>query len=84
MAYNKKNFLLRVKEINEIYKRESAKGLFNEYIFVHFIKDQYHISRSTFYDFLTIPYERELKKVNEKEAEEKRINPTLFDFNEPT
>ena len=36
MAYNRKNFLLRVKEINEIYKRETRKGLSNEYIFIHY------------------------------------------------
>ena len=78
MAYNRRNFLLRVKEVNEIYKRESKKGLFTEYIYTHFVQEQYHISRATFYNFLTIPYERELKKAEEKEAEDKRRNPTLF------
>ena len=55
MAYNRKNFLLRVKEINEIYKREAAKALPTDYIFRNFIEEQYHISRATFYNFLNIP-----------------------------
>ena len=81
MAYNRKNFLLRVKEVCEIYNRETAKGKFNEYIYSTYIAGQYHISRATFYDYLTIPYERELKKIEEKEREERRQNPTL-DFGE--
>lgn len=81
MAYNRKNFLLRVKEICEIYKRESGKGCFNEYIYLTHIKHQYHISRATFYEYLTIPYERELKKIEEREQQEQRQNPTI-DFGE--
>lgn len=77
MAYNRKNFLLRVKEICEIYKRESEKGIFTEYIYAHFVQQQYHISRSTFYEYLTIPYERELKKIEEREQQEARQYPTL-------
>ena len=78
MAYNRKNFLLRVKEINEIYKRETRKGLSNEYIFIHYVEPLYHISRATFYEYLTIPYERELKKIEERERLYKQQNPTLF------
>lgn len=70
MAYNRRNLLLKVKEVCEIYRRESGQGRSNEYIYLHFIKDRYHISRTTFYQFLTIPYERELKKVDEKLAVE--------------
>jgi hypothetical protein len=74
MAYNKNNFLLRVKEINEIYLEYSRKGCFTEYIYNTYIKDRYHISRTTFYTYLTIPYERQLKKIQEQRA----MQPTLF------
>ena len=84
MAYNRKNFLLRVKEINEIYKRESAKAVPTDYIFRNFIEEQFHISRATFYNFLNIPYERDLKDIARREAEEQRRSPTLFDFDDPT
>lgn len=79
MAYTKKYFLNRVREVNEVYVEQSKHGLCNEYIYNHFIRDHFHISRSTFYDFLTIPYASELKKIEQREAEHKRTNPELFD-----
>jgi hypothetical protein len=48
----------RIKEVNEIYKEQSGKGINNEYIYKHFIKDKYHISRTTFYSYLTVPYKK--------------------------
>lgn len=68
MAYNKNNFLQRVKEINEVYKEYASKGLFNEYIFKNYIRDRFHISRATFYNYLTIPYEKELKRIQQQKA----------------
>lgn len=68
MAYNRYNFLSRVKEVNEIYVKYSSKGVFTEYIFNTYIKDVYKISRSTFWNYLSIPYEKELKIELEKRA----------------
>ena len=68
MAYNKNNFLQRVKEINEVYKEYASKGWFNEYIFKNYIRDRFHISRATFYNYLTIPYEKELKRIQQQKA----------------
>lgn len=68
MAYNKNNYLLRVKEVNETYKEYALKGYFNEYIYANFIKDRFHISRTTFYNYLTIPYERQLKQIQKRET----------------
>jgi hypothetical protein len=48
----------RIREVNEIYKEQSEKGLSNEYIYNHFIVDRYHISRTTFYSYLTVPYKK--------------------------
>lgn len=63
MAYNRFNFLQRVKEVNEIYLEYSSKGVFNEYIYINYIKDRFHISRTTFYNYLSIPYGKELKQI---------------------
>ncbi len=78
MAYNRKNFLLRVKEINEVYKEYASKGWFNEYIFNNYIRDRFHISRATFYNYLAIPYSRLLLDVERMEQRRKKMEPTLF------
>lgn len=78
MAYTKKYYLNRVREVNEVYVEQSRHGLSNEYIYRNFIRYRFNISRSTFYNFLTIPYASELRKIEEREKENKRRYPTLF------
>lgn len=78
MAYSRKNFLLRVKDVNEIYIEQSRQGLCNEYIYVRFIRNRFHISRTTFYQYLTIPYAAELKKIEQREARLKCMEQLLF------
>ena len=68
MAFSRKNFLLRVKEVNELYKEKQRIGLSTEYIYRTFIEPQYHISRSTLYDWLAIPYEKQLREIAEADA----------------
>ena len=78
MAFSRKNLLLRVKEVNEMYKEKAKIGLSTEYIYRNFIEPVFHISRSTLYEYLAIPYERQLKEIEAREVEAKRIQPTLF------
>ena len=78
MAFSRKNLLLRVKEINELYLEKAKIGLSTEFIYRTFIKPRYHISRSTLYEYLTIPYERQLREIAQREGAEKAQNPTLF------
>ncbi len=63
MAYRKENYLNRVKKVNEVYIPLAKKGIPNETIFKKHIQQQFDISRSTFYEYLTIPYETELAKI---------------------
>ncbi len=70
MGYNRKYFLVRVKRVNELYKELSAKGITNEFIYKHHICDQFNISRSTFYDYLTIPYEKQMKEIERVEQQQ--------------
>lgn len=79
MGYTKKYFLQRVREVNEVYLEHNRRGVSNEYIYENYIKHRFHISRSTFYDYLTIPYVDEMRKMVAREAAKKRQNPTLFD-----
>lgn len=83
MAYTRRYLLKRIKEVNEIYLRESQRGVNNEFIYAHHIRDRFHISRSTFYEYLTVPYERQLRELDEREAREQAQNPKLpFDETE--
>ncbi|MBP1631199.1 MAG: hypothetical protein H6Q15_2092 [Bacteroidetes bacterium] len=67
MGYTRKYFLERVKAVNELYSSLSQQGISNEYIYHNHIKNNYHISRSTFYEYLCIDYEKGLMDIEEKE-----------------
>ena len=82
MAYTRRYLLKRIKDVCEIYLREAKRGVNNEYIYNNYIRDRFHISRSTFYEYLTVPYEKQLKELDAKEAQDKRLNQTL-NFEEP-
>ena len=79
MAYTRRYLLNRVKAVNEIYLRESKRGVTAVFIYENLIRDQFNISYSTFYNYLAIPYERQLRELDRREAAEKKANPTLFD-----
>lgn len=78
MAYTKKYFLHRVKAVNEVYIDLHRLGVSNERIYEDHIKNMYHISRSTFYEYLTIPYAIQLRHIEEDERLRIRQQPTLF------
>lgn len=78
MAYTAKYFLQRVKAVNETYKQWADIGLTNEAIYNRHIRDTYHISRATFYNYLAIPYSRLLLDIERVEQRRKKMEPTLF------
>lgn len=82
MAYSKRNFLKRVKKVNEVYLEHAKKGMFHRHIYDNFIKDAFNISRSTFYEYLAIPYKTLIRDLDEQERIYKEQNPTLFDDDE--
>ena len=63
MPYNKINYLQKVAAVNETFIKYTAKGLSNEYIYNNYIKSVFFISRTTFYNYLSIPYKKELKQI---------------------
>lgn len=69
MAYNRKYYLLRVKEVCEVFKLYHAKGYTGSWIYRNHIKERFHISKSTLDRYLGIPYERDLKRIQENETE---------------
>ena len=78
MAFSRKNMLFRVKEVNELYLEKAKIGLTTEFIYRTFIEPRFHISRSTLYEYLAIPYDRQLKEIYQREKAEQQQNPTLF------
>jgi len=62
MAYSNHNHLTRVKEIQDIYLKFRDTGISGEYIYQKYIKPVYHISRGTFYRYLSINARKKLRE----------------------
>lgn len=69
MAYNRKNFLLKVLAVQEIYQQYKEDGVTAKAIYEKYIKDQYHISKSTFDNYLSINAKLELKHLDNEDAD---------------
>ncbi len=65
MAYNRKNILKRIVDIQNIVLDHTSKGVSQEWIFTNMVAPSYHISRSTFYSYLSVNAKLELKKIEE-------------------
>ncbi|MFV0310840.1 MAG: hypothetical protein ACK5KN_04230 [Dysgonomonas sp.] len=72
MAYNRRNLLNKILEIQAIAEREYSRGVPYTYIFRTLIEKQYHISYSTFNNYLSCNAKREIELLDKKEAETKR------------
>ena len=69
--YNRRNFLLRVEDIQDIYTEYHRRGCTDKYIHETHIYPLYKIGRTTFYNYLTIPAVKELKELEERMRREK-------------
>lgn len=74
MAYTKKYFFERVRRVNEVYDEYARLGYFNEWIYRNKIREQFNISRSTFYVYLLIDWQAGLDGLQREEEQQ----PTLF------
>ena len=73
MAYNRINYLKKIRDIQEIvlrYQRKDGSTLI--WIYENHIKPIYHISYSTFSNYLSIPAQRELNKIEDNEGDIKK------------
>lgn len=66
MAYNSKNFYLKVKEVQDVYLEHQKKGATNEWIYKKVIHPRFLISRTTFYKYLGINARKKLKEMEEQ------------------
>jgi len=64
MAYNRRNILQRIIDIQNLTLEHTHKGVTQEYVYNNIIYPLYKISRSTYYSYLGTPAKRELKDMN--------------------
>lgn len=77
MAYNRKNILQRMIDIQDLYRLNSQRhqgGCTDKWIFENLVAPRYRISRATFYEYLATNAKKELKNILEAE----QIQLTLF------
>ena len=79
MAYNRRNLLTKILEIQAIVQREFDRGIPYTHIYRTMIKEQYHISYSTFNNYLSCNAKREITLLDEREAAEKQQLTIEFD-----
>lgn len=72
MAYNRENFLKRVARVQDVVLEKQAKhpGISMINIYRLYVKKTFHISYSTFNNYMGIPAKRELEKLQENECSE--------------
>ena len=72
MAYNRRNLLKKILEIQDIARQDFSRGIPYTHIYRTKIRDQHHISYSTFNNYLSCNAKRELTKLDEKDSEAKK------------
>ncbi|MEG1464848.1 MAG: hypothetical protein RSC11_08135 [Mucinivorans sp.] len=67
MAYNRKNKLTLIVDVQRITLEHTVRGVPQQWVYDNLIFPKYRISRATFYSYLGIPAKRELTKIQETE-----------------
>jgi hypothetical protein len=70
MAYNKKNTLRRMVEVQNITLEYTSKGSTQEWVYENVIHPRFFISRSTYYSYLGMPAKAELRKLLQEEKKQ--------------
>lgn len=73
MAYNRKNLLQRMIDIQQVYREHKKNGATDRWIFRNVIEEQYRISERTFYNYLTTPAKRELANITNVEQQQMQL-----------
>lgn len=78
MAYTRRYLLKKIIEIQGIVLREKSRGVSQAWIYRNMIADTYHISESTFNNYLAVNAKRELEALIRSEQQQIKMNPSLF------
>ena len=64
MGYNKKNFIHRVIDIQELTLENTKRGVTQEWIYTNIIFPEYRISKRTYYNYLAMPAKKMKKELS--------------------
>ena len=64
MAYNRKNKLLQMQKVCEVYQRHKQPGVSTAYVYRTHIFPEFHISIATLYIYLGTSISKELKQID--------------------
>jgi hypothetical protein len=81
MAYNNRNLLERIVEIQKLTREHKEHGATQRWIYDHVVRDRYHISMSTYNNYLCRNARRELRAKNPTDSRE--ALPLLFPLPDP-
>lgn len=74
MAYNRRNILLRIIQIQEFTLEHTMKGVTQEFVYKNHVYPTYRISRRTYYSYLATPAKAEIKRIETT----KKLQMSLF------
>jgi len=63
MAYNRKNLLTLIVDIQNLTWKQTEKGVTQEHVYKTIVWPTYRISRRTYYSYLREPAKADLKKL---------------------
>lgn len=69
MAYNRRNYLERIIEVQQLVLEEQKNGATLRWIYKNKVRHRYHISYSTFNNYLGTAAAKELKILDQKELQ---------------
>ncbi len=82
MAYNKRNKLERIKQVQDTARKHLLPGVSMIHVFNTYIHPQFKISRGVFFRYMNVPVKEELDKLNNNdnngETKFKQLEMELF------
>ena len=73
MSYSRIHYLQKVKQVCELYNENKIEDVPSAVTFRKFVFPVYPMHLQTFYKFLGINYERELKKLEQKKDAQQKL-----------
>lgn len=74
MAYNRKNKLQLIVDIQELTLEHTKRGVTQEWVYTELIYPRYRIAKSTYYNYLATTAHRDLRRIQEAE----KLQQSLF------
>ena len=69
MAYNRKNLLLKIIDIQQTTLEMKQRGVYQKWIYENVIREKCKISQKTFYEYLGTNAKKELKELKRVDSE---------------